>query len=51
MKYEKWKEEPFIYVKKNNIFTPCTFKNFIESVIFLAKALEQLKLNDSKFML
>ncbi len=49
--YEKWKEEPFIYVKKNNIFTPCTFKNFIESVIFLAKALEQLKLNDSKFML
>lgn len=49
--YEMWKNEPFIYEKNNNIFTPCTFKDFIENVIYLAKALEYLGLNDNKFMI
>lgn len=49
--YQKWGNNPFIYEKKDDVFVPCTFKEFIESVFYLSKGLDELGLNNSKFML
>lgn len=49
--YDNWKNEPFIYEKKEGVFTPYTFKDFIENIFYLARGLKELGLNNKKFMI